>query len=122
MSVGRNFIFNFSANIYTAVLAMILAPIYFKHLGPSQYGLIAFYATVQAWFNLLDFGITFAISREATRYKANETSPELFWNALRGFEYLFWAVGLVSCAVLVLFSKKERACFLNTPPPDPPRL
>ena len=39
-------------------MGLVFVPVYIKYLGIESYGLIGFFASLQAWFALLDMGMT----------------------------------------------------------------
>jgi O-antigen/teichoic acid export membrane protein len=53
---------------WSAVLGLAVVPIYLRLLGIEAYGLIGFFATLQAVFQLLDMGITPTVNREVARH------------------------------------------------------
>ncbi|MEK7416083.1 MAG: polysaccharide biosynthesis protein, partial [Planctomycetota bacterium] len=64
MSLRANTLANLGSQLLTAVLVLALAPAYIDQLGLEAWGLIGILAVLSAWFNLLDVGLTPAITRE----------------------------------------------------------
>jgi O-antigen/teichoic acid export membrane protein len=74
MILKKTIIFNCLAQIYTALIGLVFAPVYLKELGGEAYGLISIYSLLQASFNLFDLGAAPALSRETTQYLSKATS------------------------------------------------
>jgi len=55
---------NFFGRFYSAAVNLAFVPVYIGFIGIEGYGLIGFYATLQALFNLLDMGIANTLKRE----------------------------------------------------------
>ena len=53
----RTLLANFAGQMVTALLGIVMVPIYVRHLGVEAYGLIAINAVVLAWVLVLDFGL-----------------------------------------------------------------
>jgi O-antigen/teichoic acid export membrane protein len=66
-SVGRGLIAGVGASVWTALVGLAVIPFYVRYLGLEGYGLIGFLATAQASLQLLDFGLSNTVSREAAR-------------------------------------------------------
>ena len=65
VSLRRNIYFNYASQAYVALVGIAMVPLYLKYLGLEAYGLIGFFATAQAWIQLLDFGLSPTLGREA---------------------------------------------------------
>jgi O-antigen/teichoic acid export membrane protein len=78
VSFERNIVANFASQGYLAALNLALLPFYVAYMGAEAYGLIGFFATLQAWFMLLDFGLSQTLVREAARYRGGVLDPDRF--------------------------------------------
>lgn len=94
MSLKKNIISSYASQTYVTVIGVVILPLYIKYMGAEAYGLVGFFTMLQAWFNLLDFGLTPTIGRETARFRAGA------WEAL-DFRQLFRA--LSSLFVFVAF-------------------
>lgn len=54
MSLKKNILANYLSQIYVSLVGIVMVPVYVKYMGAEAYGLIGFYAMLQAWFQLLD--------------------------------------------------------------------
>ena len=78
-----------------AVVGVVMVPVYLKYMGIEAYGLVGFFAMVQAWFQLLDFGLSPTFGREVAKYKAGATSAQILIMLLRLLEIIFGTIGMV---------------------------
>src|SRR4051812_47258251 len=74
MSVQRNVLANLVAGGWMGLLGLAMLPVYMHYLGVEAYGLIGFFATLQAWFLMLDLGLSPTLNREMARYSAGRLS------------------------------------------------
>lgn len=88
------------------VLAPVLAlPWYLNALGPKQFGLIGFIATLQALMGLLDAGMSQALVREiAIHLNTADGGRRKAAALLYGFERIYWLFALVAGAVILMLA------------------
>ncbi|HYA85557.1 MAG TPA: oligosaccharide flippase family protein, partial [Nitrospirota bacterium] len=99
-----NLVANFAGQGWTALMALAFVPLYIKFLGIEAYGLIGFYAMLQAAFQILDLGLSQTMNREMARYSA---FPEKYGEArdiVRTLEIGYWAIGIIIGIVLLATS------------------
>lgn len=53
------------------LMGLVFVPLYIKFLGMEAYGLIGFFATLQALFSILDLGLGATLNRELARASAH---------------------------------------------------
>lgn len=87
-----NIITNYISQIYVSIMGFILLPLYLKHMGAEAYGLVGFFAMMQAWFNILDLGLTPTVSREMARYKGGSVSALQFRQLYRALMLVFFII------------------------------
>jgi O-antigen/teichoic acid export membrane protein len=70
----QSFAYNFAANLvgraWIGALNLLMVPIYIQYLGIESYGLVGFYATLQAAFGILDLGLSATLNQQLARYSA----------------------------------------------------
>ena len=88
---------SYASQTYTAIIGIALIPLYLSYLGAEAFGLVGFYAAIQVWFGLLDAGMTPAVAREFSKFRAGSTSLDFCWRLLFGIEHV-----LLGLAVLLL--------------------
>lgn len=104
MSLQRNILVNYTSQIYVTVISIVTVPIYVQFMGAEAYGLVGFFAILQAWFQLLDMGLTLTMAREAARYKGGAIDVLRLRRLLRAMEGIFAGVALLGCVVLLAAS------------------
>lgn len=75
-------------------MQLAFIPLYIKFLGVAGFGLIGFYATLQAALQVLDFGISPTMNRELARYSALPEKATEARDFVRTLEIGYWAIGL----------------------------
>lgn len=89
MSLKKNIIANYASQLYVAGIGILILPLYIKHMGPEAYGLIGFFTMLQAWFGLLDLGLTPTIARETARYHGGTMSALNYRRLFRALSIIF---------------------------------
>ena len=51
-----NILASYASQIYIVAVSILILPLYVKYMGAEAYGLVGFFAMLQALFGLLDFG------------------------------------------------------------------
>ncbi|MFZ5951003.1 MAG: lipopolysaccharide biosynthesis protein, partial [Candidatus Rifleibacteriota bacterium] len=92
MSLKKNVIANYFGSGWVSVMNIVFVPYYIKYLGMESYGLIGFYAMLQACLNLLDFGMTTTLSREMARFTGGEHTNTSIRDLLRSLETLCFSI------------------------------
>jgi O-antigen/teichoic acid export membrane protein len=91
----RNTIANFIGQGWVALMGLAFIPVYIRYLGVEAWGLVGFMSMLQAWFVLLDMGLTPTLSREMARFQAGAHSAQSIRNLLRSLEVIYGGVALV---------------------------
>ena len=101
MSLRRNILSSYVSQFYVTTIGIIMVPMYVKYMGAEAYGLVGFFAMLQAWFQLLDVGLTPTMSREASRYRGGATDALSLRRLLRALEGIFIVVALLGATAIV---------------------
>jgi len=112
-SIKHNVLANSAAQIYAAVIGIVMAPVYLTFMGAEAFGLIGFFTMMTAWFQLLDMGLTPTIARETARFRGGAIRADTLLALLRALEVVFGAVSLIGAAVLMLLSNQIALHWLN---------
>lgn len=99
MSIQRNVIANYLSSGWSAAIGLAFTPLYIRHLGIESYGLIGFFATLQAWLFLLDMGFSATLNREVARHCAGAVPLDAIRKLLKSMEVVY---ALAACTVAVL--------------------
>lgn len=104
MTFRTNVVANYASQLYVTLIGIIMVPVYLRYLGAEAYGLVGFFTMMQAWFQLLDLGLSPTLARETARYKGGAVTPLELRNLFRALECFFWATAGVAAVVVVLCS------------------
>ncbi|OBS94235.1 polysaccharide biosynthesis protein [Vibrio tasmaniensis] len=103
-NLKKNIIANYTCQIYVIVVGVILLPTYIKYMGSEAYGLVGFFAMLQAWFKILDLGLTPTIGRETARYYGGAISNIAFRRIHRSLTIIFITIATIGGAILFCLS------------------
>lgn len=81
-------------------MGLAFIPLYIKYLGVEAYGLIGFYAVMQAWLTLFDMGITQTLNREMARFTAGIHTPQSIHDLLRSLEIISVVLAVLMCVLV----------------------
>jgi len=101
-SLKTNVVASYLGQIYVALVGLAMLPLYVRYMGAEAYGLVGFFTMLQAWFQLLDLGLTPTVSRELARYRAGALEVTAAVTMVRTLEWFFSVLGLVCGASVVL--------------------
>lgn len=114
MSLKKNIIANYASQLYVTGVGILILPLYIKYMGAEAYGLVGFFTMLQAWFGLLDMGLTPTIGRETARYHGGTMTALAYRQLLRALTTIFVTIALVGGGGLWLFSSAIAEKWLNT--------
>ncbi|PUE09131.1 hypothetical protein B9Z51_09440 [Limnohabitans sp. T6-5] len=100
ISLKATFLANTLSQVFVTALAILLVPVYLRWLGAEAYGLVGLFATLQAWFNLLDMGLTPTLARESSRFHAGAMSAQAFRQLFRGMGLVFGGLAVLGAILL----------------------
>ena len=95
---------NYFGQGWSALMGIAFLPLIIKSIGAEAYGLVGVYAMLQAWFALLDMGITPTLNREMARYIGGAHSSQSIRDLLRSLEALFIVIAFIIGASIWLSS------------------
>ncbi len=98
----QNILANTVSQGFVTALGIAVVPIYLRLLGPEAYGLVGFLAMLQAWFNLMDMGITATLARETARYQGGALAAGTYRRLVSILERLFLTMALTGGVILFL--------------------
>ncbi len=101
MTLKRNILASYASQIYVTVVGILMVPLYIQYMGAEAYGLVGFFTMLQAWFNLLDLGLTPTISRETARFNGGAIDALTLRRLLRALEGVFIGTALLGSAGLM---------------------
>jgi O-antigen/teichoic acid export membrane protein len=89
-STKINVIANVVSNGWTALLSIYFLPIYLHYVGVEAYGLIGIFSSIQAFINVLDFGLSPTLNRELARLSTIDDQAQAIHNLKRTLEIPNW--------------------------------
>lgn len=103
-SIRNNTIANYIGQLYLTLIGIIITPFYLQYLGAEAYGLVGFFALMQAWMNLLDLGLSPTLGRQAAYARGLENGFEDFKKLLKSFEVIFLVLAIIA-SLSIFFGK-----------------
>lgn len=113
MSLRRNILANYANQLYVTAVGIVMVPLYIQFMGAEAYGLVGFFAMLQAWFNLLDMGLTPTMARESARYRGGAISLLEYRRLARALEGVFAFVALLGGVLLFTLAQPIAGRWLN---------
>ncbi len=113
MSLKKNILASYATQIYVTLVGILILPLYLKYMGAEAYGLVGFFTMLQAWFNLLDMGLTPTVARETARFHGGATDALSYRRLLRALQLIFVAIALLGGGAMFVFSGAIADRWLN---------
>lgn len=113
MSLKKNIIANYISQIYVALVGIVMLPIYIKYMGAEAYGLVGFFTMLQAWFVLLDLGLTPTIARETARFHGGAMLALEYRQLFRALSFIFIVIAVLGGGGLFMASGLLARGWLN---------
>lgn len=104
-SLKKNTLANYAGQMYLMVIGVVVTPLYLEYLGPEPFGLIGFFAMMQAWLNLLDMGMSPTLSRQVAHQRGLGNGYEFLLRIIKSFELIFIVIALL--VGLIFFISSE---------------
>lgn len=109
----RNILASYASQIYVTTAGIVMVPLYIQYMGAEAYGLVGFFAMLQAWFNLLDMGLSPTMSRESARFNGGAISALEYRLLSRALEGLFAGIALMGGVLLFVLAEPIANRWLN---------
>ena len=113
-SVRHNIIANFTGNVWRGIFNLAFIPVYIKLMGVEVYGLLGVFMSLSALFVLLDMGLSTTLSRELSRLSVIENSEQESRNLVRTFEVVYWLIGIVIGASVMILAPLIAEYWINS--------
>ncbi len=99
-----NILANYVGSAVTAVMGFLFVPFYIKFMGIESFGLVGFYASLQALFSLLDMGLSTTLNRELAKMSADDGMKHEERDVVRTLEIIYWVMALIVGLAVALLS------------------
>jgi O-antigen/teichoic acid export membrane protein len=93
---------NYASQAFVAAAGLLTVPVYIKLMGAEAFGLIGFNTLLQAWFMMLDTGLTAALARQASLYNGGEDNADLLAALKKVLERVFTGIGAAGALVFIV--------------------
>jgi O-antigen/teichoic acid export membrane protein len=115
-SLGKNVAANFLGKGCLAAVGLIFPPLIARLVGIESYGLVGVYASLNAAFAILDLGLSATLNREMARLSSehSEEATTRMRDMVRTFELVFWCVGIVLGALVLLVAPLIASRWVHT--------
>lgn len=113
MALRHNILANYVSQFYVTVVGVAMVPLYIRHMGAEAYGLVGFFATLQAIFNLLDMGLTPTTAWVSARYRGGAIGVLDYRRLVRALEGVFVGVAFLGGGLLFTLAKPIAGQWLN---------
>ncbi|TWO66651.1 oligosaccharide flippase family protein [Caenimonas sedimenti] len=104
---------NYASQAYAGLIGLVMVPVYLRLMSGEAYGLVGFFALLQAWAQLLDLGLSATVAREAARHAGGAGDSHGFRCLLRVFEWMFWFTGALLAVLFALGAEAVANSWLN---------
>lgn len=107
LSMIRNTGLSYAGQAYALLVGILILPFYLGHLGAEAYGLIGFFAVLQAWLQLLDAGLSPSLVRQIAHFRGRPGIAAQRYEPgqlLRSFEIIFVPLALLTVMTIHLSS------------------
>lgn len=98
----KNLLANYVGHFWVALMGLAFVPLYIRYLGMEAYGLIGFFVALQAWMNVLDFGMGPTLNRELARRMHDPLQTQSSLNLLRSIECVSFGAAALATILLIL--------------------
>ena len=102
--VKKNIVANFAGSIWQGIMSLVFIPLYIKFMGVESWGLIGFFATLQAVFSLLDMGLSSTLTREMARLSILPDKKQEMRNLVRTMEIIYWSIAVLAGSIIAASS------------------
>lgn len=109
-----NILSNFAGRSFIALLSIVFVPIYLHYLSVEMYGIIGFFASIQAFLFLLDGGISPTLNREVARLSAFPEKAQELRDLSRTLEVLCWALAIGVCSIALIAAPAAAGYWLRS--------
>ncbi|WP_407291174.1 lipopolysaccharide biosynthesis protein [Stutzerimonas zhaodongensis] len=103
LSMLRNTGLSYAGQAYAMLVGILILPFYLGHLGAEAYGLIGFFAVLQAWLQLLDAGLSPSLVHRIAHFRGRAGAVVQCYepgHLMRSFEMIFLAIALLTVSAI----------------------
>ena len=101
-SFKRNVLANYIGRSWSALLGLLLIPIYIKFMGVETYGLVGFFTTLSSVLGILDLGIGATMNRELAKRSVTHDLVGTQRDLVRTLEIIYWGIAILVGAIAMI--------------------
>jgi len=101
-SIKINVIVNYIGRFWTALIAILLIPIYIKFIGIEAYGLVGFFTILSSVMGILDLGIGSTMNRELARRSVTPSTADSQRDLVRTLELVYWGIAILAGTIVLI--------------------
>jgi O-antigen/teichoic acid export membrane protein len=101
ISLEKNILLNFLANIWGSILGIIVVPYNLKYIGAEGYGLIGVFTSLQVVLGLLDSGLSTTLNKELARLSVLANTETQMRNLVKTLGTLYWIIAIIAGLIAV---------------------
>jgi O-antigen/teichoic acid export membrane protein len=109
--IAKDIIVSCLSAVFTFAINFIQIPVYIRIIGLDGYAVVAFIYTFQAWFAVLDLGMSASVGREINKFLGRKTSKkeieELLFTCFRIVKIINLAVGVFLFIYISSFAESK---------------
>jgi O-antigen/teichoic acid export membrane protein len=99
-TVRTNVLANLAGQGWSALLQLLLVPLYIHFLGIEAYGVVSLYVVLITSIQIFDLGMAQTLNRELARAQGLASSEEDVRDLVRTVEVTYWVIIMIVCAAL----------------------
>jgi O-antigen/teichoic acid export membrane protein len=103
-SLKLNILANFASQLYVTLIGIVMVPVHVHYMGVEAFGLVGFFAMMQAWFQLLDMGLSPTLAREVAHYRGGALDILTLRRLIRALEGIFCCVAVAGSGAVAALS------------------
>ena len=103
-SLSRNIAANYIGRTWTALLSIVLIPVYIRFMGVEAYGLVGFFAALSSVLGILDLGIGATMNRELARRSVLEGQVGSQRDLVRTLEIVYWGISFIAGTIVIILA------------------
>lgn len=110
----RNIVANLIGNVWIIVVSTVFVPFYIHFMGIESYGLIGFFAALQAVLILLDLGFMATVSREISRLSVKQSYENEIEDYFVTLEVVYSLLSIAVVVIVALIAPWLADTWINT--------
>jgi O-antigen/teichoic acid export membrane protein len=103
--MGDSLLLITAAKVWVTALSILVVPLYLHYLGLEAFGIIGFFAALQAAMVVFDLGLSATLTKKLAQLQSSEAEIRSARDLMRTAEAIYVVVALVVLLLLVVFSQ-----------------